>query len=60
MKFHQISNQVAHYDLIPNNLILPDYTFLSIDRFQNYLLNVSNHWMNNGDFSLKIHQGDAN
>ena len=60
MKFHQISIQVAHYDLIPHNLTLPDYTFLSIDRFQNYLLNVSNHWMNNGDFSLKIHQGDAN
>jgi len=59
MKFHQLSNQGAPFHLIPNNLALPEYTFLSIDHFQTYLMNVCNHWMDNGNFTLKIDQRES-
>ena len=60
MNFHQITNKGAPYHLITNSIALPEYSFLSIDRFQNYLLKVCDHWMNNGDFTLRIDQGNSN
>lgn len=59
MKIHQLSNLGAPYHLIPNNIAIPESSFLSIGRFKKYLMEVCNHWMEHGDFTLKISQSSS-
>ena len=54
LKMWETANIGSRFELIPTDLQLPEKPIFSVDKFVSYVIKISDHWMNNGEYNLKL------